>query len=57
MPRAERETLLIRINEFQLTLEHTRSDDVRSVLQQTLADCVIRLAELDEIIGEAPTRP
>ena len=42
------------MNEIQQTIGHTRSDDVRAVLQQTLADCIIRLAELDEIIGDKP---
>jgi hypothetical protein len=57
MPRIERETLLLRIAELQQTLGHTRSDDVRAALQQTLADCIIRLAELDEILADEPTRP
>ena len=56
MPRVERETLLNRISELQLTLGHTRSEDVRAVLEQTLADCIIRLAELDEILGIEPTQ-
>ena len=51
MPRVERETLLDRISELQLTLRHTRSEDLREVLEQTLADCIIRLAELDELLG------
>ncbi len=54
MPQVEREELLLRIDELRETLRHTRSEDVRVTLQDTLALCTQRLAELDEILGETP---
>ncbi len=54
VPQVEREELLLRIDELRETLRHTRSEDVRVTLQDTLALCTQRLAELDEILGETP---
>jgi hypothetical protein len=33
----------------------TESDDVRHTLQQTFADCTMRLAELDQLLGVDPS--
>jgi hypothetical protein len=55
MARLERAELLLRIDELQQTPRHTESDDVRRTLQQALADCTTRLAEIDELLGVDPT--
>ncbi len=54
MPRLERAEQLLRIHELQQTLS-TESDDVRHTLQQTFADCTMRLAELDQLLGVDPS--
>jgi hypothetical protein len=57
MPRMERDRILARIVELELILQAMRSDDVRETLQQALADCMKRLAELNAQLGIDSQRP
>jgi predicted phage gp36 major capsid-like protein len=47
MTEKERERVLARIVEIQQTLLKTRSPDVRDALQQAIADCQARLAQIE----------
>jgi hypothetical protein len=57
MPRMERDRILARIVELELILQAMRSDDVRETLQQALADCMKRLAELNAQLGIDSQKP
>jgi len=57
MPRLERDRILARIVELELTLPETRSEDVREMLQQALADCMKRVTELSALLGFESEEP
>jgi hypothetical protein len=55
MRRTEQERTLVRIADLRATLRRTHSPDVREAVRKALADCELRLGELDsEITGAMP---
>jgi hypothetical protein len=46
MPKSEQERLLSRIAEIEAALRQTRSEDVREVMVEAIAECRERLARL-----------